>query len=270
MIFEKYAPSSHYRSVIAYFWTLKSSESDLASAAYRFVPDGYVDWVFHLGTPWQCDFPDKITNPRTGKYHVFGQIKKHINLQLPEDGLDVFGVKFHPWVADKIWKMDMHYLTDSCADLIDLELPNMKILQDEICISDGLEAKIRLVEGYLAHHANYEANRSLKNVFSNLDVSYDRLNFQHLGIGVRRLEQRFKNEIGISPKLFLRTQRVNRVIGQLRQKTDGSLTGITYENNYFDQSHFIRDFKQFTGLNPTQFLKSIDPNGDILNLRLNP
>ena len=270
MVFEKYAPSHHYKSIIAYFWTLKSSEKDVANATYRFVPDGYVDWVFHLGNPWQCNFPTNVSDAKTGNFHVFGQIKKHINLQLPQDGLDVFGVKFHPWVADKVWKMDMHYLTDSCADLTDLELPNMKLLQERICTSDVLNDKIQHVEDYLSYVANYDANRSLKKVFFNLEPSHGHLCFQHLGIGVRRLEQRFKNEIGISPKLFLRTHRVNRVIGQLRNETDRSLTEITYENNYFDQSHFIRDFKQFTGFNPTQFLKSINPNGDILNLRIHP
>ena len=88
------------------------------------------------------------------------------------------------------------------------------------------------------------------------------------GIGLRRLEQRFKKEIGISPKLFSRTIRVNNAIEQMKVKTGKSLTQLALENNYFDQSHFINDFKQFTGYSPSKFLKSITPNGDILNLRI--
>ncbi len=268
MLFKKYSPSKQYEHLIAYFWTLKTSECDVASATYRFVPDGYVDWVFHLGTPWQCDFPDVISQSKTGKYHVFGQIKKHINLSLPEHNLDVFGVKFHPWVANKIWKIDMNYLTNSCLDLIELELRDMNVLQERVCIGGSLFDKIKVVEDYLFSYLNYKEDESLKQMFVKLNSSNDSLRFFNLGIGLRRLEQRFKKEIGITPKLFLRTQRINTVIEKMKLKTNQSLTQLAFEHNYYDQSHFIKDFKQFTGLNPSQFLKSINPNGDILNLRV--
>ena len=65
------------------------------------------------------------------------------------------------------------------------------------------------------------------------------------------LERRFKNEIGITPKKFASIVRFNNTLEEL--KGDGSLTEIFYRSNYFDQAHFIKDFKSFTGLPPEEF-----------------
>ncbi|MDC8002553.1 helix-turn-helix domain-containing protein [Aureisphaera galaxeae] len=268
MVFEKYLPSHSHAHLIAYFWTLTSSENDAKGAQYRFVPDGYVDWVFHLGTPWQCDFPNEFSHSKTGRFHVFGQIKRYVNLALPKDGLDIFGVKFHPWIANEIWKTDMHYLTDSCIDLIDLELPEMKTLQEKVYLAKGIQHRMALIENYLSAHLNYKGETSLKCILSSIHPNDKRDYSEQLGIGTRRLEQRFKKEVGIPHKLFLRTQRINKIIGDLCKENPESLTQLALKHSYYDQSHFIRDFKQFTGVNPSQFLKSINPNGDILNLRV--
>ncbi len=268
MLFKKFEPSKQYKHLIAYYWTLKSSESDVTSDTYRFVPDGYVDWVFHKGTPWQCDFPDTLDNHKTGSFHVFGQIKTYINLTLPPNNLDLFAVKFHPWVANKLWKTDMHYLTNTCLDLGDLELSDMRILQERISLSESVDQKINLIEIYLSKFLLNDVDVSLKSIFNQLHNDTNKLNLKDLGVGVRRLEQRFKNEIGITPKLLYRTLRINTVIDQMKINKDQSLTQLALQHNFYDQSHLIRDFKQFTGFNPTTFLKSINPNGDILNLRV--
>jgi AraC-like DNA-binding protein len=64
-------------------------------------------------------------------------------------------------------------------------------------------------------------------------------------------EKRFRKIVGSSPKKFASIVRLNAVIEQLTDP--GRLTGISYENNFFDQAHFIKDFKQFTGSTPENF-----------------
>lgn len=268
MKFKKYPPSKKFEHLIAYFWTLKSSESDVNSEMYRFVPDGYVDWVFHKGNPWQLNLPDSINQSNTGNFHVFGQLKTYLNLSLPKDNLDMFAVKFHPWVVNKIWNIDMHYLTNSCMDLESLEIPFVNDLQDKICHAKTVFVCINLIEDYLSTHTQCTIDLSLKQIFEQLHNDTNHLNLSSLGIGIRRLEQRFKNEIGITPKLLYRTHRINSVIDKMKTNSEESLTQLALAHNYYDQSHLIRDFKQFTGYSPTKFLKSIDPNGDILNLRV--
>ena len=75
-----------------------------------------------------------------------------------------------------------------------------------------------------------------------------------LNITERSLERYFKQYVGISPKLYARINRFQTALETLRKSNFDSLTDIAYQNNYFDQSHFIRDFKEFAGTTPKHFL----------------
>ncbi|MEY8847548.1 DUF6597 domain-containing transcriptional factor [Psychroserpens sp. XS_ASV72] len=266
MLFKKYQSSKRYKHIIAYYWTLKSSDGESSETKYRFVPDAYVDWVFHLGEPWQCDFPNVENNHKTGQSHVFGQIKQHLDLTLPRKGLDIFGVKFYPWSVSQIWNLDMHYVTDNCLDLNLLEIPQINTLHERIYNTISVKGKIEVIESFLNPYLNsIDNDRSVQQYLLSEENSN---NVESKGIGKRRLQQRFKSEIGISPKLFLRTLRINAAIDHMVKRNDESLTQLALGFNYFDQTHFIKDFKYFTGMCPTSFLNAINPNGDILNLRI--
>lgn len=64
-------------------------------------------------------------------------------------------------------------------------------------------------------------------------------------------EKRFRKVVGTTPKKFTSIVRFNAVLDNLNEAK--SLIEICYENNFFDQAHFIKDFKQFTGDTPENF-----------------
>lgn len=68
-------------------------------------------------------------------------------------------------------------------------------------------------------------------------------------------EKRFRKIVGTTPKKFASIVRFNSVLDNLDKSK--SLTEICYENNFFDQAHFIRDFKQFTGDTPENFKRKL-------------
>lgn len=74
---------------------------------------------------------------------------------------------------------------------------------------------------------------------------------QQLHISQSAFEKRFRKLVGTTPKKFASIVRFNTVLKDLGQEK--SLTEICYDNNYFDQAHFIRDFRQYTGDNPENF-----------------
>lgn len=70
------------------------------------------------------------------------------------------------------------------------------------------------------------------------------------GFTARYLQKLFLQYTGLTPKLYHKINRFQKSL-RLVSKKDLSLTSIAYECGYFDQSHFIRDFKSFTGLLPS-------------------
>ncbi|MDF2456456.1 MAG: helix-turn-helix protein [Cytophagaceae bacterium] len=74
---------------------------------------------------------------------------------------------------------------------------------------------------------------------------------EKLGISQSPFEKRFRKVVGTTAKKFASIIRFNSVLDNLDKSK--SLTEICYENHFFDQAHFIKDFKQFTGDTPENF-----------------
>ncbi|RXR18258.1 AraC family transcriptional regulator [Flavobacterium amnicola] len=85
---------------------------------------------------------------------------------------------------------------------------------------------------------------------SNGTIRIKELN-EKLFISQSPFEKRFRKVVGTTAKKFASIVRFNTVLDNL-SKTK-TLTEICYENNFFDQAHFIKDFKQFTGDTPENF-----------------
>ena len=76
---------------------------------------------------------------------------------------------------------------------------------------------------------------------------------QKMKLNRRQLERKFESEIGMSPKQLSRAIRLQATIRKLGEKKFNTLTDLAYDNGYYDQAHFIRDFREFTGISPRSF-----------------
>jgi AraC-like DNA-binding protein len=75
----------------------------------------------------------------------------------------------------------------------------------------------------------------------------------------RSLERKFRQHIGISPKLFSRINRFQEAFRLLKNNNYIKLSDIAFDAGYTDQSHFIREFKEFTGFAPYKYQKEFGP-----------
>jgi AraC-like DNA-binding protein len=74
------------------------------------------------------------------------------------------------------------------------------------------------------------------------------------GVGRRQFERRFRDSVGLSPKLFASVLRLRSVFDVLQEDPQADWTEAALAAGYFDQIHLIRDFRRFVGCTPAQFL----------------
>lgn len=75
-----------------------------------------------------------------------------------------------------------------------------------------------------------------------------------LGISQKHLISMFSNKVGLAPKAFSRISKFQKVIHQLESIKRIEWTWIATDCGYYDQSHFIKEFSEFSGVNPSEYL----------------
>lgn len=73
----------------------------------------------------------------------------------------------------------------------------------------------------------------------------------------RTLQRNFQNQLGVSPKSYSGNVRFDRIRKKIFKEPDTNLTDLAYEFGYFDQAHFIKDFKNYCQMTPSKFAGKI-------------
>ena len=76
-----------------------------------------------------------------------------------------------------------------------------------------------------------------------------------IGVSAQRFIEVFRTEVGLSPKRFARLARFRRVLGCVDRAEEVDWADVAVSTGYFDQAHFIHDFRQFAGVTPSGYLR---------------
>ena len=157
-----------------------------------------------------------------------------------------------------------HFAAHPANDLFNLSLPLDDIF-DKTSISEVEEKlafaitdvqRIEIVEQFLlAQLKDIQTDKLIAEAVTLIYQSKGAIRIKELNkklsISQSPFEKRFRKIVGTTPKKFTSIVRFNAVLDNLSEEK--SLIEICYENNFFDQAHFIKDFKQFTGDTPEKF-----------------
>jgi transcriptional regulator GlxA family with amidase domain len=128
-----------------------------------------------------------------------------------------------------------------------------------LCESATNEQRITLVEEFLLNRQQQELRKSeIDEVVKTIIEGKGQATIQELsdksGLSPRKLERLFKQQVGVSAKLYSRIIRFAQVYKLLRQP-DLTKAEVTYLSGYFDQAHFNKEFREFAGENPESYFK---------------
>jgi AraC-like DNA-binding protein len=129
-------------------------------------------------------------------------------------------------------------------------------IEEQLTLVETDNQRIRLVEKFmLSQLKDIQTDKLIVEAIKLIYQSKGTIRIKELNeklhISQSPFEKRFRKVVGTTAKKFSSIVRFNSILSSLSETK--SLTEICYENNFFDQAHFIKDFKQFTGETPENF-----------------
>lgn len=265
--YKKVAPPLYLKNYVRYFWTLEDKSAG-DSKTFRIIADGCPGFLFNQSEKSVIYQNNSKLLPA---FFLYGQATRHSELNLTGES-SIIGACFYPNALKLIFGLDANELTDSCIDLNfaadkkDLNLPEKRAEKN------SLHKKVEMIADYLASQIrknNPSEDRVVQTALAQIIEANGNLSLaelrRDLGLSERSLERKFKQNVGIPPKLFSRIWRFQSSLEQLRKNDNLKLSDIAYDNEYADQSHFIRAFREFAGFSPNQFKNHSNEIGENLS-----
>ena len=260
MQYQFFSPPALLQPFIRYIWVLENDAVDAASITFSPLADGCPGILFQQ--PDKGLYYDAAYQQMPG-LSLYGQTIEPMKLHATGK-LSTIGICFHPDALKTVFGMNAHELTGSCVDLNLLPNKKEKYLQDRLFHAGTIREQVDILSSYLSSFIQNKNNQpdlvtryavteigKVKSPVSLKDLQ------QKLQLSERSFERKFKQAVGITPKLFSRICRFQEALTQLRNNQYRKLSDIAYENGYADQSHFIRSFKEFTGISPFDYRKQV-------------
>lgn len=123
---------------------------------------------------------------------------------------------------------------------------------------------IKLLTNYLLDKLALSQSRdtmvedSLRYIHTNISTITVKRLLAHLYISERQFEKRFIQTVGVSPQFYIRVKRFNEAMRLIDSGKYEKLSDVAHALNYFDQSHFIRDIKIFSGITPKSISQKVN------------
>jgi len=193
---------------------------------------------------------------------VYG-IERGKSAQRIEGKGQVFGIKFRPGAFYPFFKAPLTQLTDRSLPVGEVFGIDDRPLEAAILALETDESMIALAEGFLrAHLPERDENITLINQIVDCIVDDRRILkvddiVAQMGIQKRTLERLFSQYVGVSPKWVIQRYRLHEAAEQLAADPVGDCSQMALALGYFDQAHFIKDFKAIIGMTPADYARHV-------------
>jgi AraC-like DNA-binding protein len=227
----------------------------------RVISTGNIFIIFELDNIERNTFDNNLKpNGSFKNAWISGTHSTFINISAVKNS-EMLVVQFKPMGASPFIKTPVHFLNDSIQPAENIFGENILKVRNEIMQKPNAKSKFDTIEKWLLQllDENKTAPIELTDVLlkiqnqpfskhNELLVDYPKTQ--------KHLIQQFKNYSGLTPKSMHRIIRFNKLLETINQKKEIIWTDIVYETGYADQSHFIKDFQNFCGFNPSEYIKN--------------
>jgi AraC-like DNA-binding protein len=262
--FKVYQPQ--LKLFVRHYWTLKTLGG---SSPSLLLPMDHADLILAPEGTFQYYLEDRVLSPRGIHFH--GIRRKSIAV-LARGGIQVWGVSFQPWGFQPVAGNDMKGFVDQIVNLRDFNPELSQDLEAFPGTLDGLPGSLDGLPGSLdagealivelervlvkAFEAARLDSRAMERIRQFIEADPEDIGSycDIAGISIRHMQRLFNQYVGISPRNYQRLKQFETSSRELLYgKQSTSLTNISVDSGYYDQSHFIRSFRDYTAYAPQRF-----------------
>jgi AraC-like DNA-binding protein len=250
--FKTYKPSAQLTDLVAYFWTYVPGQCDQKMQELRLLPDGRPGFIIqhNHGSSVYHDGVSKL--PVAFLYGITN--RSCINYSTAQTG--IAGASFQPGAIQALFGCPSHLLANRLVSIGDMfnDSPEEQILDTKDISKTPL-----LLDRWLCGHLQKQmiTHDFIHDSIHKIQAAEGQISLRKLykehSVSERKFERTFKERTGIQPYQFARIRRFQAAIKRIHQQSSISLTKLTYDLGFSDQSHFIRDFKTLSGVTPKQY-----------------
>jgi len=254
------------KNYIRFFWEIHIDDAHLY---HKLIPQRNISMRFNLNdTPWFLCI--------NGHQHqlddvFFSGLQDHfLNAHLKMDGkADVLGVSFLPHGFYPFFRIPVAEFKNQVPGVEEIGFKLLKTIGTRLKEVQDVTARLAILERELllllaAGNAGNSYFRPIFDALKQCETSQEINTFcRQNNIGLRTLERMYNIYVGIPASTFGKLNRFHKSLNQLLSNNFTKLSDVAFDNDYFDQMHFVHDFKRFTGDTPKNFIRQ---NNSILQV----
>ncbi|MFD2522107.1 AraC family transcriptional regulator [Emticicia soli] len=246
-----------------YIKVICSMESDASTdtSSFRVLPDTCVELFINFSN--NQDSFTTVTGHRVfdpSQSFVISRMSDFMDIQLTNTTRFI-SICFYPSTAYLFFQLPMSEVVNSLTNLHDLWKTEAKEMEEDIQKVHTNEQKVFAAQQYLiAKLKRNKTDKTINYCLQTIKTANSAFSVAELankvGVSQRQLSRKFNQCLGLSTKEFMDVNRFIDSLAHLKKHPAMSLTDIAYASGYYDQAHFIHDYKTFTGLTPSALLNA--------------
>lgn len=256
-------PAPALQRFVEHYWSVTPADGPVDLRVDVFV-DARADLIFNFGAPYLREI---IGGPASEHRTSNLDAQRLVPIRITQRGMvRTLGVRFRLGGLGPFVRAPLRAWTGATPAPAEVFGETVLACEHALSTSDDLDAQARVLDRFLldrlapdgAHEAFVRALAELESSDGNASVESVAAG---IGVSTRQLDRLFARHLGIAPKTVARVLRFQRTLRALMRDPKVALADVAAEAGYFDQAHFIKDFKRMTGGVPRGYRGYYPPAG---------
>jgi len=251
MPFYRYEPPDVLRMLIECYWIIEDDNPE--PIQQKIIPDGFPEIIFHYGDSYRIKLGNEWELQT--KSLLAGQLTNYFFLENTGRS-GVLGIKLKPAAITHLFNISMRELTDKVVPLKTNVTGYLDEMEEEVFKTNDHTSMIGVVNRYLERLGKEFKPGAIDNAIRIIIETHGTVSVNELTeqtrTSERQLERLFNRYVGLSPKFYARVIRFSYIFKCINQK-NFTWTDLGLEAGFYDQPHFIKNFKAFSGEEPSRY-----------------